>query len=78
MVSLSMNVKRHDGSDHVSYALASVSEMCPRRPNKEDVRVCDGTHTWFTEYCRICTLCRLCTGFADCHCNAMPIRVPGE
>ncbi|CAH2036099.1 unnamed protein product, partial [Iphiclides podalirius] len=54
-------------------------KMCPRRTNKEDVRVCEEAHAWLAEYSRVCTLCRLCTAFgAECHCNAMPIRVPGE
>ncbi|KPJ10311.1 putative E3 ubiquitin-protein ligase MYCBP2 [Papilio machaon] len=51
----------------------------PRRSHKEEVRVCPGEHSFLTDYCRVCTLCRQCTGFADkCRCVAMATRVPGE
>ncbi|XP_063374022.1 E3 ubiquitin-protein ligase MYCBP2 [Cydia amplana] len=37
------------------------------------------THTFATDYCRVCPLCRECTGFSSaCHCARLPNRVPGE
>ncbi|CAH0578389.1 unnamed protein product [Chrysodeixis includens] len=53
----------------------------PRRrsDSKEDSRLCTGSHTWTTDYCRVCVLCRECTGFSSaCHCSHLPNRVPGE
>ncbi|XP_037299798.1 E3 ubiquitin-protein ligase highwire-like isoform X4 [Manduca sexta] len=50
-----------------------------RRSDKEDVRLCQLSHTWTTDYCRVCVLCRECTGFSSaCHCSNLPNRVPGE
>ncbi|KAL0852359.1 hypothetical protein ABMA28_000560 [Loxostege sticticalis] len=46
---------------------------------REDAQICAGAHTWATDYCRVCVLCRECTGFASaCHCAELPNRVPGE
>ncbi|RVE51528.1 hypothetical protein evm_003798 [Chilo suppressalis] len=46
---------------------------------REDVQLCSGAHAWNTDYCRVCVLCRECTGFASaCHCASMPGRLPGE
>ncbi|XP_059059876.1 E3 ubiquitin-protein ligase MYCBP2 [Achroia grisella] len=52
----------------------------PRRQsgNKEEVNLCT-THTWVTEYCRICVICLECTGFSDsCHLSHLPDRIAGE
>ncbi|KAF9419106.1 hypothetical protein HW555_004277 [Spodoptera exigua] len=50
-----------------------------RRENKEESRLCSTSHTWTTDYCRVCVLCRDCTGFSSaCHCSHLPNRVPGE
>ncbi|KAJ0183671.1 hypothetical protein K1T71_000094 [Dendrolimus kikuchii] len=47
--------------------------------NKEDKQICQTNHTWKTDYCRVCVLCRECTGFSNaCHCAHLPNRVPGE
>ncbi|XP_064076475.1 E3 ubiquitin-protein ligase MYCBP2 [Vanessa tameamea] len=47
--------------------------------NKEEARPCPDMHTWNVEYCRVCVLCRECTGFGSgCHCATLPNRVPGE
>ncbi|XP_013162054.1 PREDICTED: E3 ubiquitin-protein ligase MYCBP2 isoform X3 [Papilio xuthus] len=51
----------------------------PRRKEKEEVRVCVDGHSFHTDYCRVCTLCRQCTGFGNkCCCVAIAERVPGE
>ncbi|CAH0716565.1 unnamed protein product, partial [Brenthis ino] len=53
----------------------------PNRNNagKEEARLCPGAHSWSVEYCRVCVLCRECTGFAGgCHCATLPNRLPGE
>ncbi|XP_069365103.1 E3 ubiquitin-protein ligase MYCBP2 isoform X3 [Maniola hyperantus] len=46
---------------------------------KEEARLCASVHSWSMEYCRICVLCRECTGFAGaCLCATVPNRLPGE
>ncbi|CAH2103304.1 unnamed protein product [Euphydryas editha] len=53
----------------------------PNRNNsiKEEARLCPGVHSWSIEYCRVCVLCRECTGFGSaCHCATLPNRLPGE
>ncbi|XP_045784545.1 E3 ubiquitin-protein ligase MYCBP2 [Maniola jurtina] len=46
---------------------------------KEEARLCVGVHSWSMEYCRVCVLCRECTGFASaCSYAASPNRLPGE
>ncbi|KOB65851.1 Esrom, partial [Operophtera brumata] len=46
---------------------------------KNAVQTCQGSHTWLTEYCRVCVRCCECTGFASaCNLSHMPARVPGE
>lgn len=38
-----------------------------------------GRHTWITEYCRVCVVCRECTGFSStCQCADFPNRIPRE
>ncbi|XP_050560251.1 E3 ubiquitin-protein ligase MYCBP2 isoform X7 [Spodoptera frugiperda] len=50
-----------------------------RAEPKEESRLCATSHTWTTDYCRVCVLCRDCTGFSSaCHCSHLPNRVPGE
>ncbi|XP_052752649.1 E3 ubiquitin-protein ligase MYCBP2 isoform X3 [Galleria mellonella] len=52
----------------------------PRRQsgNKEEVRMCS-THKWVSDYCRICVMCRECTGFSNsCHLSHLPNRAAGE
>ncbi|CAH1647847.1 unnamed protein product [Spodoptera littoralis] len=50
-----------------------------RTESKEEPRLCSTSHTWTTDYCRVCVLCRDCTGFSSaCHCSHLPNRVPGE
>lgn len=66
---------------HVNEVLKMIPESCSssRKSNKEDVRICQTNHTWKTDYCRVCVLCRECTGFSSaCHCTHLPNRVPGE
>ncbi|XP_061382096.1 E3 ubiquitin-protein ligase MYCBP2 isoform X5 [Danaus plexippus] len=47
--------------------------------DKEELRICQSDHSWSMEYCRVCVLCRECTGFGSaCHCALLPIRQPGE
>ncbi|KAJ8737325.1 hypothetical protein PYW07_000596 [Mythimna separata] len=53
----------------------------PRRrsESKEESRLCTTSHTWTTDYCRVCVLCRDCTGFSSaCHCSHLPNRVAGD
>ncbi|XP_060809498.1 E3 ubiquitin-protein ligase MYCBP2 [Amyelois transitella] len=53
-------------------------EKSSARQNKEDTRLCT-RHTWASDYCRICVVCRECTGFSNaCHLSQLPNRLPGE
>lgn len=68
-------------SFYIKYFNYSTELFPPRRrsDSKEDSRLCTGSHTWTTDYCRVCILCRECTGFSSaCHCSHLPNRVPGE
>ncbi|XP_048488841.1 E3 ubiquitin-protein ligase MYCBP2 [Plutella xylostella] len=56
------------------------SYMMRRASNKEESRLCAPTqHVWVFDYCRVCVLCRECTGFSSaCQCADFPNRVPKE
>nr|XP_049693135.1 E3 ubiquitin-protein ligase MYCBP2 isoform X3 [Helicoverpa armigera] len=50
-----------------------------RRGGAEGPRACAGGHAWGAGQCRVCVLCRHCTGFASaCHCAHLPDRLPGQ